>query len=126
MSLSSTSSTDSLVSRTEVQQKPFLSPQAYERGLRKVKALSALTIIAAALISTAGIAAAIVTGIAGLWAIPVITLVISVLLVLVIYRARPKLSFVPFGESTKGPVTGFANTEPDFKTNLGAELLGQS
>ncbi|SYX08881.1 hypothetical protein C834K_0422 [Chlamydia poikilotherma] len=110
-----------------VKPQSFISPEAYQRGLRKAKALSTITIVVTALISAAGIAAALVTGIVGLWAIPVVALVLSVILVLVIYRARPKLSFVPFGDTSypSTPALGFANTEPDFANGLGAELLNQ-
>ncbi|MEF9519889.1 hypothetical protein SBV45_04755 [Chlamydia crocodili] len=127
MSLSSASSTSSLNPDVVVKPQSFITPEAYHRGLRKAKVLSTITIVAMALISAAGIAAAVFTGIAGLWAIPVVALVLSVILVLVIYRARPKLSFVPFGDDSfsSPPVLGFANTEPGFSEGLGAEILKQ-
>ncbi|AAP05143.1 hypothetical protein [Chlamydia caviae] len=109
----------------EVKVKPqsFTTPESYHKGVRKAKVLSIIAIVAAVLIAAGGIAATVLTGISALWAIPVLALVLSVVLVLVIYNVRPKLSFTPFVPKT--PVLGFANTEPDFAEGLGAELLNQ-
>ncbi|CAG9046606.1 hypothetical protein NVRI1_00970 [Chlamydia abortus] len=124
MSISPASSETSL-DTLGVDQQPPISLQSYDRGSKKVRNLSPLAVAVGALIAAAGISAAVVTGIGALWAIPVAALVLSVVLILAIQRSRTKLSFMPFGESNKGPVLGFANTEPDFAEGLGAELLKQ-
>ncbi|ADZ18489.1 MULTISPECIES: hypothetical protein [Chlamydia] len=124
MSLSPASSETSL-NTLGVNQQSFITPQSYDRGSKKVRALSVLLVAVGTLVAAAGISAAVVTGIGALWAIPVAALVLSVVLILVIQRSRTKFSLIPFGESSKGPVLGFANTEPDFAQGLGAELLRQ-
>ncbi|WP_139414702.1 hypothetical protein [Chlamydia abortus] len=124
MSLSPASSETSL-NTLGVDQQSLITLQSYDRGSKKVRNLSLLAVAVGTLVAAAGISAAVVTGIGALWVIPVAALVLSVVLILAIQRSRTKLSLMPFGESNKGPVLGFANTEPDFAQGLGAELLRQ-
>ncbi|QXE27192.1 hypothetical protein [Chlamydia buteonis] len=124
MSLSPASSETSL-NTIGVDQQPLITPQSYDGRSKKVRALSLIVVAVGTLVAAAGTSAAVVTGIGALWAIPVAALVLSVILILAIQRSRTKFSLIPFGESSKGPVLGFANTEPDFAQGLGAELLRQ-
>ncbi|WP_139414297.1 hypothetical protein [Chlamydia abortus] len=125
MSISPASS-KTLLDTLGVNQQSLITLQPYDGGSKKVRNLSLLAVAVGALVAAAGISAAVVTGIGALWAIPVAALVLSVVFILVIIqRSRTKLSLTPFEESNKGPVLGFANTEPDFAQGLGAELLKQ-
>lgn len=82
----------------------LISQSKYDKKMLRIKAISSLIILAAIAVSTAGVVATVLTGCLPLVAIPIATILLSIVLLKVVYKLSPRVSPVPLG---------FAQTDPD-------------
>lgn len=89
----------------------LISESQYNKKIRQLKVAALIISLAAILISTAGIVAVSLTGCLPLIALPVATMLLSIVLLKVVYRLRPRISPVPIGFSNLDPDDLFTENE---------------